>query len=478
MVRDGMLFASDPISAEGFVANIADFFVNSTVGYLGGLVAGDLLFAATGNPMAALTGAEVTNQAVKSIGILDQQVFLGADGRQYMQTDSAFGEPTFVAIEDAAARSAAIQQQASESISSGTFDGSGSLAAGIGSATTDTAVTSTKSEPSWKDYYSFSLDPGDAIKEVLTGVNVNPEIYKAAQLALRIDAGEDLSTAALGVYGGDLVNFLPEDFKNPTEAAIRIAAGEDRVGVLGDIYGADLGLDNPLGLAGIDAASVYDQTGDGDEALKSGLITYFKEGGTLPEFDAPDFLDGVAADVDFNFDFLSDINMDLGLSLPEWVSNIEIPTGIFDGVNFGDIKAQFGSVDLPSLPDLGIELGSIDFSGLSFPEISSDLSMGLPELAEFDVDFSGVDFEGVDFMDLGVGVGELADLGIDWQELNFGDIPLPELVLIAADKAEEEQTEEEKLALEIAMPDIVDPKGVDIAKKPAIARPFSNPLLG
>lgn len=417
MNGENMMFASDPFSFEGITANLGDFLINSLGGYMGGMILGDVVYAATGNPMAALGSASIGDKVISNVGLVDNQVFLGADGVQYIQSDSIFGEPTFTPIETAVSNATQAATQSTAAIGSGDFDMQSSLSQGISGTSNEEALTYSGrgDTPSWKDYYKFSLDPKEAITEVITGANINPEVYKAAQLAMQLDSGVELKDAALNVYGSDIVNWLPEDFQNPTEAAIRIGAGENKIQVLGDIYGSDVGLDNPLGQAGLSSAVTYDQTGDGQKALEDGLVTYIKEGGKFPEFDVPDFLPDSDINLDFDFDFLSNLKGQLPeLKLADWVTDFELPTGVFKGVNFGDLAANFPEVKLPDIKDLGISIPDLDFTGVEF----ADLDMSLPEIKE---------------------------LGIDWEGLDLGGFSLPKILLAGG---AQEQAETEQLAYE------------------------------
>jgi len=440
MNGENMLFASDPFSFEGITANLGDFLINTLGGYMGGMVLGDVIYAATGNPMAALGGATVGDKVISNVGLVDNQVFLGADGVQYIQTNSVFGEPSFTPIDTAVNNATQAAETSQYAISSGDFDMGSSLQMGISGASVEEPLTYSGrgDTPSWKDYYNLDLNPMNAVTEVITGATINPEVYKAAQLAQQLDAGQSLTDAAINVYGSDIVSFLPEDFKNPTEAAIRIGAGENRVAVLGDIYGSDIGLDNPLGQGALSTAVTYDQTGDGQQALTDGLITYVKEGGTFPEFTVPDFLPDTV-DTNFDFDWLSGMSATLpDLSLGDWVNDFQLPTGVFDGVNWNAITDAFADVSLPELPEFNIDIKGLDFSGVSFADLGG---LDLPEMIDLGVDIPEINFDGVNFADLNMSLPEIQDLGIDWEGLNFNGVPLPELLLAGGAEEEAEKSE-------------------------------------
>lgn len=265
------------------------------------------------------------------------------------------------------------------------------------------------SAPSWRDYYNGStLNPVDVAKNMVTG-NLKASELKSVQLAGRIAAGEDLVTATMGVYGEGIRELLPEGYEKPTEAALRIAAGEDRVTALGSVYGEDFNLDNPMGKAGLKGASVYDQTGDGQQALEKSVYTYFKEGGKLPDFEIPNFLPEVDANV--NADWLKGAGFNIG----------EV-TKFLPKVSFGALKGAFGDFDLKS-PD--IDIPNIDFTGVkpsdlggyTLPELK-DMGVDIPSLdIGADVDLGGLQ-GGLEYIAGGGGQGVLLESDEEFQSLD------------------------------------------------------------
>ena len=388
MMDNGVLGINDPLSFKGIAYNTLDYLVNSVGSFMAGGVVGDILFGATGEIPTAVIGAKGTEQIVKFLEPLDNQVFLGADGKTYLSTSYFGGEANMVALEDAfnnveTAKTNADTLIASDSGSGDSFNMQESLATGISGAR-DASVSGTN----WRDYYKLDLNAKDAIGATLgDAFAVSPEVYKAAELASKIDSGMDITDAAIQTYGDKIVDFLPDGYDQVTEAAIRIGAGEDRVNVLGDVYGQDLGLDNPLGKASVESLNTYDQTGDTNKALVDGFVTYVKEGGALPEFEVPDY---IANELDFN-----------------------VPDIDFGGLSFGDLP----DFNLPDALDLGINIGSIDFSGVSVPDLNIDLGE-LPQLAG-DIDLPSLDWSGVDVTLPEVNLPELADAGVDLGELDW-----------------------------------------------------------
>lgn len=397
MMPNGMLGINDPLSLKGIAYNALDTVVNSVGAYIAGGFVGDLVYGATKEIPSALIGAKGTEQIVKFLEPLDNQIFLGIDGKTYLNTSIFGGEGKMVALEDAASNYQQAQEIANNAISSDSGSGDSfnmaqSLQAGISSASRDTAATGTN----WRDYYNLDLNAGTVIGDVIgDAFAVDPEVYKGIEFAQKIDSGADIVDAAIQTYGDKIVDFLPEGYQQPTEAAIRIAAGEDRVSVLGDVYGQDLGLDNPLGKASITSLNTYDQTGDTNKALVDGIVTYVEEGGALPDFEVPDY---IANELDFN-----------------------IPDIDFGGIAFGDLP----DFNLPDMIDLNIDLGSIDFSGVPVLDLNIDLG-DLPDLA-MDIDLPSLDWSGVDVTLPEVNLPELSGLGVDigsldWSNTNIGDL--------------------------------------------------------
>lgn len=403
LMPNGQLGINDPLSMKGIAYNLLDTAVNSLGAYATGGVVGDILYGATGEVPTALIGAKGTEQIVKFLEPLDNQVFLGIDGKTYLSTSYFGGEANIVALDDAinnvaTAKENANQMLANDSGSGDSFNMSESLQTGISSASRDTAATGTN----WRDYYKLDVNVSDVIGNTLgDAFAVSPEVYKGIEFAQKIDSGEDIVDAAIQTYGDKIVDFLPEGYDQPTEAAIRIATGEDRVSVLGDVYGQDLGLDNPLGKASIESLNTYDQTGDTNKALVDGIVTYVEEGGELPDFKAPDY---IANELDFD---LPDID--------------------FGGIAFGDLP----DINLPEMIDLDLNIGSIDFSGVP----ALDLGIDLADLPSLDINAPDLDWSGVDVTLPEVNLPQLGELGVDigemdWSNTNIGSlegIDLPNL---------------------------------------------------
>ena len=405
MLDNGILGVNDPLSLKGIAYNTLDTIVNTIGSYAAGGVVGDILFGATGEIPTAVMGAKGTEQIVKYLEPLDNQVYLGIDGKTYLSTSIFGGEADMVALEDAVNNVNTAKQTANQAIadsggSSDSFNMQESLKTGISGAR-DAGVSGSN----WRDYYDLDFNA----KEIIAGTlgdafAVDPEVYKAAEMAAKLSSGEDIVDAAIQTYGDKLVDFLPEGYEQPTEAAIRIASGEDRVNVLGDVYGQDLGLDNPLGKASVDSLNTYDQTGDTNKAIVDGFVTYVKEGGELPEFEVPEYISS-------NLDF-------------------DIPDVDFGGISFGDLP----DVNLPDMIDLNINLGSIDFGDIPALDLGIDLGE-LPDVPNMDI--ASLDWSGVDVtlpeVDLGALKAKGVDVGsMDWSGTNIGklgDIDIADLNL-------------------------------------------------
>jgi len=352
----------------------------------------------------------------------------------------------------------------------------------------------------------------------LSTVEIDPAIAEAVKTGARIADGADPLDTLIGVYGADFVDALGleakidsslssifgeetaqflEERMDLRQLGADLVAGTDLNRTVANQFGDDianyLSSDNPaLGYAGIETFIALDNGEEFDDALAIGAREYYDRDGKLPELDAIAGAVGYEG-TDYNFDwdkYLGDINLDFeGLKdLYGSLSNINIPdTGFLDAVGnlaggaYDQIAGFFDGMSLPEIQGMGVDIGNIDFSGVNF----GDINWGDYDFGDFEgVNWEGMDFSGTDLFelqDMGINIGDFGDLGIDWKELQLGDISFPDFMLIAAKKEEEaeEELEENKL-LQPDLPDIVDPRQVNIASTPApaIAQPFKNPLLG
>ena len=478
IVKDGkveqidQVVATDEVSLTNMIGQAGAFLAGKLAGSLGAQVVGDLTYSLTGQPIAAALGAATTDAVMPYVAPFGVTTYVDGTGKQFVET-TAFGNTRAVAVDDLFTNVTQANEAVNNSIESGDFDINQSLSVGLGnssyessigsdSATSPTnpnspaATTNSGNKVDWRDLYDpwDGWSAKDIIGEVATnGINLAktefatkaPELYKAAQFTAAVNAGANPLEAAVSLYGDKLVEALPEGYENPTEAAVRIAAGENRVDALAGVYGEDLGLDNPLGKAGVESLSIYDKTGDVNEAAKQGVVTYFKEGGELTDVDLalPDYF-GESLDVDLGSIDFSGVNLpDLGVDLSGVEDGLKtmydkfqgaLPTISFEGVKFADL----GDVDIPNFLEYLPEgkLPEFDFKGVNFYDLGD---VDLPEIADLGINIPDLNFDGVDVSDLGVDVGEAVDLGVDFKDLKLGDLDLNVALAIGATGEQQQQ---------------------------------------
>jgi hypothetical protein len=473
---EGRIVVGEGVSLANTIASGIDTVVNKGINYGLGYAAGALMFSLTGGIAPALYTAFGTRQVLDTAamvgnGIVNNQVFVDGDGTQWVDTTIA-GERSMYRLDEMFENATTNAANADTKLASGDFDIGESLNIGMGGsaevvATNPQAQEATGTKKlSWSDYgYDLDFSFDDLVKQTLVGANASAETIKGIEFATQVANGTNVAEAAINIYGDKIVDVLPTELNKPTEAAIRVGLGENKIKVFGDIYGADVGLDNPLGQAGLSSAITYDQTGDGQQAITDGLVTYVKKGGTFPEFEVPDFLpDDV--DTDFDFEWLTGITDSLpDMKLGDWVTDFKLPTGVFNGVNFGDIAANFPDIKIPSMKELGIEIGKLDFSGTSFAGLGDYIpNINIPKMIDLGIKVPEVDFTGANFADLDMSLPEIQDLGIDWKGINLDGIPLPELLL--AGGADQAQQDAEQLAYEDPFADTTEEEDTLPTKTP------------
>ena len=283
------------------------------------------------------------------------------------------------------------------------------------------------------------------------GVAIDPNIAKAVNTGAQLADGADPVSTLIGNYGADFATELGLDTQIKTSlestfgpdvtnfvndrmdlnrAAADLIAGEDTSRIIANQFGDEvatyLGSGDPnktaLGFAGIETAVALDQGKEGGDALMAGAKEYYDRGGQLPDIGQIAQVAGIEGDFDFDFNqYFKDIN-------------IELPD-------------LLGNYDIPTLADLGVNLGDYNFEGLKFPE----LGIGFNEALDFGIDLAGMDFEGMDVnTDFGdFTMPELADMGIDLGKLNLGDLSLPQaigLAGVASTVAGQQEDEEDMVA--------------------------------
>lgn len=483
IVKDGkveqidQVVATDEVSLTNMIGQVGSFLANKLTGSLGAQVVGDITYSLTGQPITAALGAATTEAVLPYAAPFGVTTYVDGTGKQFVET-TAFGNTRAVAVDDLFTNVTQANEEVNSSLESGDFDINQSLSVGLGNSSYESSIgsdsstsptnpnspaatTNSGNKVDWRDLY----DPWDgwSAKDIMSEVATNglnlaktefatkaPELYKAAQFASAVDAGANPLEAAVSLYGDKLVEALPDGYEKPTEAAVRIAAGENRVDALAGVYGEDLGLDNPLGKAGVESLSIYDKTGDVNEAAKQGVVTYFKEGGELPDVDLslPDYFGdslGVELpDVDFSGVNLPDLNIDLsgiedGLKTMYDKFQGALPTISFEGIKFKDL----GDVDIPNfleyLPE--VKLPEFDFKDVDFYDLGD---FTVPEIQDYGINIPDLNFKGVDVADLGIDVGEAVDLGIDFKDLKLGDLDLNVALAIGATEEKQQQDAEDE----------------------------------
>ena len=252
------------------------------------------------------------------------------------------------------------------------------------------------------------------------------------RLATDVIGGTDSSRLIANQFGDDIANYIGADDTNM----------------------------QALGFAGVETIVGLGQGKSASDAVQSGAKEYYDREGGLPNIGGLANLAGLESDA---------FGVDLGF---DW-------DGFTDSIGI-DINGLTGSgLNLPTLSGLGIDLGKFDFEGASF----KDFGLSLPELSSPDfagignLDFANLDFKGTDFRNLDIDAGELPDFDIDFQDLNIGDIPMPNFLvaLSAREKQEKLEDEEENLIAQQEI-DIVDPRNVNLLDI-GNTNPLINPLL-
>lgn len=460
VIPAGTVMLADPFSAQGIAANIGDAISNGIISFFTGGILGDIAYGLTNSNTTALGTAMLSENLMKLAKPIDNTIYLTPNGGVLVE-QSVFGKTEYVPLESVFQNLMEGQSKANEAVinygsDSSDFDAGSSIEAGISMAGRDAGASGS----SWKDYYNFSLNPKDMVNEVISGnIVLDPEVVKGIEFADNLNSGDSIVDAAIKTYGDKLTDMLPDGWEQPTETAIRLAAGENQVAVLSDVYGEDIGLtDAPIDQAAVQGLITLDQTGDLQSAAEKALITYVKEGGEFPDFTLPDAIDISLPEIDLSGIDLSFPDLDIDFAgLRNMVGDINIPNIDFSGVKFPELD-----IDLPSLADLGVDIGSIDFSGMSFPE----LNLSLPDLSQYDLNLGDISFEGVAWQDLNIDWGEIPNFDIAWEDIDFTGIPIQDV--------EFELPKLSELGIDISQFDWPDFEGVDF---PEIGLPDLTSML-
>lgn len=394
--------------ADDFGTLATNFLAPKILGAMGGELTGTIGYDVTGNPMLAGQAATGVSSVVE--GLLGRSKIADtvqlADGTIGYVTNVG-GKQGFTTRDAVTQRNIALAQEMQNQPED---DAGRAVTESIGQGLAIAGTSGTR-KPSWRDYYSggFKFDPTEFATQMLTGTLTQSNL-KSVQLAGRIAGGEDIGSAAFGVYGDELKEILPEGYETATQAAVRIGLGENRVDVLGDVYGADLNLDNPLGKSGIETLAEYDKTGDTQKALAKGVYTYVKEDGKLPSlddllpslgsFNTPDNIKAIEDGIKAGASWVDDTVNDFLKGLPdrpataEEIKSVEdflrsTGSSIEDVVRAGGSKAEDFVRNL--MPKVGgsfeVVDGQFDFSGLDLPDADfgwlEDLLKGISISAGF-----------------------------------------------------------------------------------------------
>ena len=387
--------------------NIGQAFAGKVGGLVTGGLLGDLAFSLFGSDMAAVEpalyadaiGGTLTGVGLKS-AFSNANIYKGADGQLYINdtlVNPFTGEstPNYMTLEEKTQKTIEMseRQQASQASDDYQTDGISHV---LSNSTGDTI--------NWRDYRndSFSMTPGEIINAAIGGVNLPPEVVDAARFTGRVASGDDPVQAALSIYGDNITSVLPEDMQKPTQAAVRVGlGGENRVAVLGDIYGGDIGIDTPLEKAGLEGATIFDQTGDKDQAMMGAVKQYIKEDGDLLKFNTPKFLEGSGE----------------GWKTPDWLkeAGASIPDIMeylprINGAEFNDfVREGLRTLDPTQLKKYipKIDFEGFDTTGMSVEDFGD---FTLPELNDMGVDVRGLDLD-VDFGAIGAGLAYQAGGG-------------------------------------------------------------------
>ena len=244
------------------------------------------------------------------------------------------------------------------------------------------------------------------------GVEINPEVVKAAETAARIADGADPVQALIGAYGADAIKKLNIDTKltntlnevvspevaqfvsehmDLNQAAADLLAGEQPLRILSNQFGDEL-VNNlasgdpqleAIGYAGISTGLALDEGVDPVKAALRGAREYYNRGGAVPTLD--DLKGMLPENISSSLDF--------DISTPQWLKDLRDELPDIDLPKFDASLAGFNWKDLGgSIPDIqldfpDVELSSLDWQGIDY-DVFKDYS--LPELQDLGIDLSGL----------------------------------------------------------------------------------------
>ena len=296
------------------------------------------------------------------------------------------------------------------------------------------------------NYITQNFDINKAAADLVSGKDAQDMVMNQFGTDIVTYAGNQALAGIGATFGTDTENFL-RDRMDLNLAAENIIAGVDPAKIIANQFGDDvvnyLAGDNKsmqaLGYAGIDTGLALNAGASSQDALMAGAKTYYDRGGELPD------VAGIAQVAGLDY---PNINFDWNTALGDF----NIPGS--------DLLAQ----GYDWLKNQNIDLGSMDFlKGLSVPDMGLDLG----QFADLGGNFGDLNWKGVDYRTTGYDLGTLKDMGVNLGDLNIGNIPLPAFMLAAtgetpqaadqmyidpfADTTVEEDTTQDPIALSQAL---------------------------
>lgn len=394
--NNGKIIAEDPVSFNGFAAAIGQALGNFVIGQIGGGIAGSLVSGLFGGFKAPLYSAFGTRAALQGYQPIQAAGYVDEFGEAYT-VSSFFGRQEMAKVSE-------IEPQKF-------FESSGGSESATAAGEIVTAVNSGRAK-GWRDYYNGSMSIEDIVTGAIIGNIISGadsfkgDLIKAAKEVI-VD-GQDPMVAVVRALGDDVTAALPEGYDKLTESAARMMVGENAIEVLGEIYGPEVGIEGPAGIAAVKGAVALDTGKSPEEALGISAYHYFKNGGTLPDFEIPSFLEGTDMDwgsIDLSFiedgatavvdfvknlfpdDFSADFSFDIpDIPVGEWLADVgNTVTDVY-----GWMKDQMPEINVPNvdlavdMPDLGIDLPDIDMDWDWLDWLQSDGAGGATQVASFD----------------------------------------------------------------------------------------------
>jgi hypothetical protein len=400
VANDGTILAEDPASFAGLMAGIAQGLSNFVFGQVGGGMIGNFVYGMTGGFEAPLYSAMIGRATIQGMQPVTAGAFVDENGEKYV-VSSFFGKETIMTAEEAAR------------LNKGGFESSMSDA----DIKNLQALKDASETPEWKQVYNDTANPLNAALNTVMGGILNGDTTLAGKALAAIKEyavdGVDPITAVVRHFGDEVTKYLPEGYDTLTESAARIMVGENPIDVLGEKYGAEVGLEGPAGIAAIKGAVALDQGKSPQEALATSAYHYFKNGGELPSFEIPSFLEG--SDVDINWP-----DVDLGFIEDGIKAAGEFVMGLF--------PEDFEGLDMSWLDEVGDTLSDWgDAIGSTVDDVYNWLKENMPkidvDLPEIDVDLPDVDLPeiDVDLPDV-----DLPEIDVDLPDVDLPDVSLPE----------------------------------------------------